>query len=191
MAIEGRPHRTPRPSDKVLKNKQLQEPTPPSTGKRAGGAISKPPKRRRLVLATQPTQPLPTNLLFQAALEVEVDDNRAAEEAAAKEEAAKEEAAEEEAAKDDDEVVEVIDDEVEEVEEVEEDLRDLLVLKYTSIFKVFLRKDEKGVVVRHFDSTTLAFTDARLFTIQKVPYSEFVVLRTKVSAYYTELVPKH
>ena len=115
-----------------------------------------------------------------------MDDDRAAEEAAAKEEAAEEEAAE-----DDDEVVEVIDDKVEEVEEVEEDLRDLLVLKYTSIFKVFLRKDEKGVVVRYFDSTTLAFTDARLFAIQKVPYSEFVVLRTKVSAYYTELVLKH
>ena len=134
MAIEGRPHRTPRPSDKVLKNKQLQEPTPPSTGKRAGGAVSKPPKRRRLVPATQPNQPLPTNLLFQAALEVEVDDDRAAEEAAA----------EEEAAEDDDEVVEVIDDEVEEVEEVEEaeeveeDLRDLSVLKYTSIFAVHL-----------------------------------------------------
>ena len=91
-----------------------------------------------------------------------MDDNRAAEEATAKEEAAEEEAAKEEAAKDDDEVVEVIDDEV---EEVEEDLRDLLVLKYTLIFKVFLRKDKKGVVVRYFDSTALAFTDARLFTI--------------------------
>ena len=86
-----------------------------------------------------------------------MDDNRAAEEATAKEEAAKEEAAE-----DDNKVVEVIDNKV---EEVEEDLRDLLVLKYTSIFKVFLRKDKKGVVVRYFDSTALAFTDARLFTI--------------------------
>ena len=86
-----------------------------------------------------------------------MDDNRAAEEATAKEEAAKEEAA-----KDDNKVVEVIDNKV---EEVEEDLRDLLVLKYTLIFKVFLRKDKKGVVVRHFNSTALAFTDARLFTI--------------------------
>ena len=90
-----------------------------------------------------------------------MDDNRAAEEAAAKEEAAK----------DDNKVVKVIDDKVEEVEEVEEaeeveeDLRDLLVLKYTLIFKVFLRKDKKGVVVRYFNSTTLAFIDARLFAI--------------------------
>ena len=89
-----------------------------------------------------------------------MDDNRAAEEATAKKEAAKEEAA-----KDDNKVVKVIDDEVEEVEEVEEDLRDLLVLKYTLIFKVFLRKDKKGVVVRYFNSTTLAFIDARLFAI--------------------------
>ena len=86
-----------------------------------------------------------------------MDDNRAAEEATAKEEAAKEEAA-----KDDNKVVEVIDNKV---EEVEEDLRDLLVLKYTLIFKVFLRKDKKGVVVRYFNSTALAFTDAYLFTI--------------------------
>ena len=79
--------------------------------------------------------------------------------------AAEEAAAKEEAAKDNNKVVKVINDEVEEVEEVEEDLRDLLVLKYTSIFKVFLRKDKKGVVVRYFNSTALTFIDARLFAI--------------------------
>ena len=48
---------------------------------------------------------------------------------------------------------------------MEEDLRDLLVLKYTLYFRVILKREEKGVVVRYFEGTALAFTDARLFAI--------------------------
>ena len=88
---------------------------------------------------------------------------------------------------DDNEVIEVNDNKV---IEVEEDLRDLLVLWYDLTFKVILRREEKGVLNRRFQGTALAFTDARLFAIQKVPGSEFVVLRTKVSAHYANLAPK-
>ena len=92
---------------------------------------------------------MPINPLFQAALKAEEDDHRVAEEGAAKEEAVE----------DNNEVIEVDD------KEVEEDLRDLLVLKYTLYFRVILKREEKGVVVRYFKGTALTFTDARLFAI--------------------------
>ena len=88
--------------------------------------------------------------MFPAALEVEEDDDRAAEEGAA----------EEGTVEDEDEVIEVNNN------EVEEDLRDMSMLWYDSTFEVILKREEKGVVNRRFQGTAPAFTDARLFAIQ-------------------------
>ena len=92
---------------------------------------------------------MPINPLFQAALKAEEDDYRVAEEGAAKEEAVE----------DNNKVIKVDD------KEVDKDLRDLLVHKYTLYFRVILKREEKGVVVRYFKGTTLTFIDTRLFAI--------------------------